>query len=59
MTPVEFERCMGFEDNWTLVEHRGKMASDTARYRSVGNSMAVPVMAWIGQRINNISKEGV
>jgi DNA (cytosine-5)-methyltransferase 1 len=52
LTPRECERLQGFPDDYTLVEFRGKPASDGARYRALGNSMAVPVMAWIGRRID-------
>lgn len=51
MTPLEFERCMGFPDDWTLVPHRGKPAADGPRYKAIGNSFAVPVIEWIGERI--------
>ena len=51
LTPRECERLQGFPDDYTLVEYRGKLAADGPRYRSLGNSMAVPVMRWIGQRI--------
>lgn len=52
LTPIEHERLQGFPDNWTAVQGKdGKLASDSARYHAVGNSMAVPVMAWIGERI--------
>jgi DNA (cytosine-5)-methyltransferase 1 len=51
LTPREAERLQGFPDDFTLVPYRGKPASDGPRYRAVGNSMAVPVMRWIGQRI--------
>jgi DNA (cytosine-5)-methyltransferase 1 len=51
LTPRECERLQGFPDDYTLVEYRGKLASDGPRYRALGNSMAVPVMRWIGQRI--------
>ena len=44
-------RDRGFPDGWTDVEYRGKPAPDTQRYKALGNSMAVPVIAWIGQRI--------
>lgn len=54
MTPVEIERCFGFPDDYTLVSYRGKPASDTPRYRALGNSMAVPVMRWIGERIAQV-----
>lgn len=51
LMPIECERLQGFPDGWTDVEHRGKPASDAARYKALGNSMAVPVMGWIGKRI--------
>jgi DNA (cytosine-5)-methyltransferase 1 len=51
LTPRECERLQGFPDDWTLVPYRGKPAADGPRYRSLGNSMAVPVMRWIGDRI--------
>jgi DNA (cytosine-5)-methyltransferase 1 len=51
LTPRECERLQGFPDDYTLVPFRGKPAKDGPRYRALGNSMAVPVMAWIGRRI--------
>jgi DNA (cytosine-5)-methyltransferase 1 len=51
LTPRECERLQGFPDDYTLVEYRGKPAADGPRYRALGNSMAVPVMRWIGERI--------
>jgi len=51
LTPRECERLQGFPDDYTLVPYRGKPASDGPRYKALGNSMAVPVMAWIGERI--------
>jgi DNA (cytosine-5)-methyltransferase 1 len=51
LTPRECERLQGFQDDWTLVPYRGKPASDGPRYKAIGNSMAVPVMRWIGERI--------
>ncbi len=51
MQPVEIERALGFPDNYTLVPYRGKPAADGPRYKALGNSMAVPVMRWIGERI--------
>ena len=51
LTPRECERLQGFPDDYTLVEYRGKLAVDGPRYKALGNSMAVPVMRWIGQRI--------
>lgn len=54
ITPREAERLQGFPDDWTLVPYRGRMASDTPRYKACGNSMAVPVMHWIGARIQMV-----
>lgn len=51
LTPRECERLQGFCDDYTLIEYRGKPAADGPRYRALGNSMAVPVVAWIGRRI--------
>jgi DNA (cytosine-5)-methyltransferase 1 len=51
LTPVECERLQGFPDNYTLIPYRGKPAADGPRYKALGNSMAVPCMAWIGRRI--------
>jgi DNA (cytosine-5)-methyltransferase 1 len=51
LTPTECERLQGFPDGYTLVTYRGKPAADGPRYRALGNSMAVPVMRWIGERI--------
>ena len=50
-TPLEAERLMGFPDNWTNVPYRGKQACDGPRNKAIGNSMAVNVMSWLGQRI--------
>lgn len=51
LTPRECERLQGFPDDYTLIEYRGTPAADGPRYRALGNSMAVPVVAWIGRRI--------
>jgi DNA (cytosine-5)-methyltransferase 1 len=51
LTPRECERLQGFPDDYTLVPHRGKPMADSPRYKALGNSMAVPVMRWIGERI--------
>ncbi len=52
LTPVECERLQGFPDNYTEIPWRGKAETpDGPRYKALGNSMAVPVMRWIGQRI--------
>lgn len=51
LTPVEWERCFGFRDGHTAIIYNEKPASDSNRFKAMGNSMAVPVMRWIGQRI--------
>ena len=55
LTPLECERLQGFPDGWTQIPYRGKPAEecpDGPRYKAVGNSMAVPVMRWIGERMD-------
>ncbi|MEX3628127.1 MAG: DNA cytosine methyltransferase [Burkholderia sp.] len=54
LTPRECERLQGFPDDYTLINVRGKPAADGPRYKALGNSMAVPVMRWIGERIELI-----
>jgi DNA (cytosine-5)-methyltransferase 1 len=56
LTPKECERLQGFPDGYTNVIYRGKPPADGPRYRALGNSMAVPVMAWIGQRIQMVEE---
>ena len=54
LTPVECERLQGFPDNWSRISWKGKpeeQCPDGPRYKACGNSMAVPVMSWIGSRI--------
>jgi len=51
LTPRECERLQGFPDDYTLIPYRNRMAADGPRYKAMGNSMAVPVMRWIGERI--------
>ncbi len=51
LTPLECERLQGMPDDHTLVPHRGKPMADGPRYKMIGNSMAVPVIRWIGERI--------
>ena len=51
LTPRECERLQGFPDDYTLIPCQGKPAADGPRYKALGNSMAVPVMHWIGSRI--------
>jgi DNA (cytosine-5)-methyltransferase 1 len=54
LTPRECERLQGFPDDYTLIPYRGKLAADGPRYKALGNSMAVPVMQWIGRRIQMV-----
>lgn len=54
LTPMECERLQGFGDNYTHVTYRGKPAADGPRYKALGNSMAVPVMRWIGVQIDMV-----
>lgn len=57
LTPVECERLQGFPDQYTNIPWRKKPESpDGPRYKALGNSMAVPVMAWIGKRIKQVSE---
>lgn len=54
LTPLECERLQGFHDGYTLIAWKGKPADecpDGPRYKAIGNSMAVPVMRWLGERI--------
>lgn len=59
LTPLECERLQGFPDGHTLIRWKGKPAEecpDGPRYKAIGNSMAVPVMRWIGRRIAAVDK---
>lgn len=61
LTPRECERLQGFPDDWTLIPWRGKSAEDcpdSHRYKATGNSMAVPVMWYIGRRIQIVERRG-
>ena len=54
LTPIECERLQGFPDGYTQIAWRNKAPEDCPdgpRYKAMGNSMAVPVMQWIGKRI--------
>jgi DNA (cytosine-5)-methyltransferase 1 len=54
LTPLECERLQGFPDDYTAIPWRKKPASDCPdgpRYKALGNSWAVPVVRWIGERI--------
>jgi DNA (cytosine-5)-methyltransferase 1 len=52
LSPVECERLQGFPDNYTNIKDK---CPDGPRYKAMGNSMAVPVMRWIGERINKVN----
>ena len=57
LTPKECERLQGFPDNFTDIPWRKKdTAPDGLRYKALGNSMAVPVMQWIGDGIDLVDK---
>ena len=59
LIPIEKERQFGFPDNYTRIPWRGKPAEncpDGNRYKALGNSMAVPCIKWLGQRIEAVEK---
>lgn len=59
LTPLECERLQGMPDNHTRIPWRGKPAEqcpDGPRYKAIGNSMAVPCMAWIGRRLQMVDE---
>lgn len=59
LTPEECERLQGFPTGWTRIPWRNKSAADCPdgpRYKAIGNSMAVNVMQWIGERIDKVCK---
>ena len=58
LTPLEAERLMGFEDHWTEYGYDGKPISDTKRYSMLGNSIAVPCVAYIMQGITDVLGRG-
>ena len=57
LTPRECERLQGFKDDYTVIPWKKGESPDGHRYKALGNSMAVPVMKWIGERINEINKQ--
>ncbi len=58
LTPVECERLQGFPDGYTNIPWRkSPEAPDGPRYKALGNSMAVPCMAWIGKRIAEVDND--
>ena len=59
LTPRECERLMGFPDDFTRIPYRGKPADncpDGPRYAALGNSIAIPVLKWIGDRIQTVEE---
>jgi DNA (cytosine-5)-methyltransferase 1 len=59
LTPIECERLQGFPDDYTRIPWRNKTPEncpDGPRYKAMGNSMAVPVMRWIGERIKIVDE---
>jgi DNA (cytosine-5)-methyltransferase 1 len=59
LMPKECERLQGFPDNYTDIQPKGKPTPDGPRYKALGNSMAVPVMRWIGERIQKVEQLNV
>lgn len=57
LTPLECERLQGMPDNYSLITYRGKPIADGPRYKMIGNSWAVPVVRWIGERIDLVASE--
>lgn len=59
LTPRECERLQGFPGDWTDIPWKGKEhAPDGVRYKAIGNSMAVPVMLWLGKRLQEVEDGG-
>lgn len=56
LTPRECERLQGMPDDYTLIRYRGRPGQDGPRYRCLGNSKAVPVVRWIGERIDAVDR---
>lgn len=54
LTPEECEKLQGYEPGYTAIEYRGKPAADGPRYKALGNSMAVPCIEWLGNRIRSV-----
>lgn len=59
LTPIECERLQGFPDNWTKYGKDYELISDTQRYKMIGNSVSVPVVKAIAERIKSLPNEGV
>jgi DNA (cytosine-5)-methyltransferase 1 len=56
LTPTECARLQGFPDDYLDIPYRGKPAADGPKYKALGNSWAVPVVRWIGERINAVEQ---
>ena len=57
LTPLECERLQGFPDGWTDVPYKGREhPADSVRYKALGNSMAVPVMRWLAERLQMVDE---
>jgi DNA (cytosine-5)-methyltransferase 1 len=52
LTPLEYERMQGYPDYWTMYGHDGRVISDGQRYKALGNSIAVPCLEFIMERIS-------
>ena len=57
LTPTECERLQGFPDDWTRWDADGNKQSDSARYRQLGNAVAVPVVQWIAERLVKVDSD--
>jgi DNA (cytosine-5)-methyltransferase 1 len=56
LTPTEAEILQGFPPGYTDIKPNGKPTPDGPRYKALGNSFAVPVVRWIGERIQKVSE---
>jgi DNA (cytosine-5)-methyltransferase 1 len=54
LTPKECARLQGFHDSYLDITYRGKPAADGNKYKALGNSMCVPVVSWLGKRIQHV-----
>jgi len=57
LTPMEEEKRQGFPGDYTAIDWHGGPAPDALRYRAIGNSMAIPVMRWLGERIQEVNDQ--
>lgn len=57
LTPLECERLQGWPDGYTDIVYKGKPARDAPRYRIIGNGISMPVLTWLGQRIDRVNNE--